>query len=304
MTGMPNLDVSLSSLLLQVCLLECEGHVSSSLTWEVCKRAVKIPRQSSLPGGGALSKRAEHELELTPLDLNSDDELLQSATAQRFREGDRDEETLEQRSAQYDSSLLESSEEGEGLQGLALRLVDEEGKAREGRDVEGGGQLEEDEDEGSEAITLSKRFGGFLRGRHGYRKLIGSPVRSLQKRYGGFIGVRKSARKWNSQKRVNQLLKQYLGMRSNRSGRFYGVPVTRVWRQNQLWCVPVVKPAAHRLCWDALSQNPAPGTSVTHVFSSSLKFKLWRCHRHMKNRVCRLSAPLSVSLSNEECFWP
>lgn len=95
-------------------------------------------------------------------------------------------------------------------------------------------QLEEDEDDTAEAVTLSKRFGGFQRGRHGYRKLIGSPTRPLQKRYGGFIGVRKSARKWNNQKRVNQLLRQYLGMRSSRSGKFNSIPVTRVWRQNKL----------------------------------------------------------------------
>ncbi|KAF7664333.1 hypothetical protein LDENG_00180480 [Lucifuga dentata] len=217
-----------------VCLLECEGHVSSSLTWELCKHAVKISHQSSLLEGGALSKRAEQELELSPLDLNSDGELLQSAAVEGFQEGDQDEATFEQRSVQYDSSLLESSEGGEGLQGLALRLADKERNAREERNVESDSQLEEDADEGSEAITLSKRFGGFLRGRHGYRKLIGSPVRPLQKRYGGFIGIRKSARKWNNQKRVNQLLRQYLGMRSSRSGRFNNVPVTRVWRQNQL----------------------------------------------------------------------
>uniref|UniRef100_A0A4W6CIA8 Prepronociceptin b n=1 Tax=Lates calcarifer TaxID=8187 RepID=A0A4W6CIA8_LATCA len=184
-----------------VCLLECEGHVSSSLTWEVCKRAVKLSHHPMFPEGGALFKRTGEELELTSLDLNSDSELLQST----------DETPLEQRSVQYDSSLLESSEEGgEGL------------------------QLEGAEDDSSEAIALSKRFGGFQRGRHGYRKLIGSPVRPLQKRYGGFIGVRKSARKWNSQKRVNQLLRQYLGMRSSRSGRFNNVPVSRVWRQNKL----------------------------------------------------------------------
>ncbi|XP_009281735.1 PREDICTED: prepronociceptin [Aptenodytes forsteri] len=34
----------------------------------------------------------------------------------------------------------------------------------------------------------------------------------VQKRYGGFIGVRKSARKWNNQKRFSEFLKQYLGM--------------------------------------------------------------------------------------------
>ncbi len=218
---------------LQVCLLECEGHVSPSLTWEVCKHAVKLMHRPALSEGGALLKRAG-ELELTSLDLNSDSEMLQSAAAERFQPDDQDETPFEQRSVQYDSSLLESSEEGEGLRGLDLSLVDEERKLREERNAERGSQLEGDENDASEAITLSKRFGGFQRGRHGYRKLIGSPMRPLQKRYGGFIGVRKSARKWNSQKRVNQLLRQYLGMRSSRSGRFNNIPVSRVWRQNKL----------------------------------------------------------------------
>ncbi|XP_038583072.1 prepronociceptin b [Micropterus salmoides] len=218
-----------------VCLLECEGHVSSSLTWEVCKRAVKLSHHPFLSEGGALFKRTGEEMELTSLDLNSDSELLQQSPApERFQEGDQDETPFEQRSVQYDSSLLESSEEGEGLQGLDLSMADEERKLREERNVERDSQLEGDEDDSSQAITLSKRFGGFQRGRHGYRKLIGSPMRPLQKRYGGFIGVRKSARKWNSQKRVNQLLRQYLGMRSSRSGRFNNIPVTRVWRQNKL----------------------------------------------------------------------
>nr|XP_019947217.1 PREDICTED: proenkephalin-A-like isoform X1 [Paralichthys olivaceus] len=218
-----------------MCLLECEGHVSASFTWEVCKRAVKLSHHPLFPEGGALFKRTGEELELTPLDLNTDGELLQSSAAERFQEGDQDEIPLKQRSVQYDSSLLESSEDGEGLQGLDLSLVDEEMKLREERNVGSDSQLEVDEDDSSEAaVALSKRFGGFQRGRHGYRKLIGSPMRPLQKRYGGFIGVRKSARKWNSQKRVNQLLRQYLGMRSSRSGRFNNVPVTRVWRQNKL----------------------------------------------------------------------
>lgn len=77
-------------------------------------------------------------------------------------------------------------------------------------------------------LQLAKRFGGFMKGRHSYRKLVGRAVplvvpepngRSLQKRYGGFIGIRKSARKWNSQKRVSQLLRQYLSL-TGRSSRF------------------------------------------------------------------------------------
>ncbi|KAM3602950.1 uncharacterized protein V6R79_013941 [Siganus canaliculatus] len=220
-----------------VCLLECEGHVSPSFTWEVCKRAVKLSHHPALSEGGALLKRTGEELEMTSLDLDSDSELLQSAAAERFQEADRDEQQQQQqqqRSVQYDSSLLESSEEGEALQGLDLSLLDEERKAREERNAGGDSQLDLGQDDASEAVVLSKRFGGFQRGRHGYRKLIGSAPRPLQKRYGGFIGVRKSARKWNSQKRVNQLLRQYLGMRSSRSGRFNNIPVTRVWRQNKL----------------------------------------------------------------------
>ncbi|XP_061605405.1 prepronociceptin-like [Phyllopteryx taeniolatus] len=69
----------------------------------------------------------------------------------------------------------------------------------------------EDSDDGDMALRVSKRFGGFVKGRHGYRKLM-APARSYQKRYGGFIGIRKSARKWNNQKRFSEFLKQYLGM--------------------------------------------------------------------------------------------
>lgn len=215
---------------LQVCLLECEGRVSTSLTWEVCQRAVKVLQRPTLSGGGAVSPRTGAEPGLTSFDFDLDDELLESAAAESLRDGGRDEAPLEQRSVLYDSSLPESSEAGEGMRALGL---DEERQPREERNVEGDTQLKRDGDDASEAVALAKRFGGFQRGRHGYRKLIGSPMRPLQKRYGGFIGVRKSARKWNSQKRVNQLLRQYLGMRSSRSGRF-NIPVTRLWRQNKL----------------------------------------------------------------------
>lgn len=176
-------------------------------------------------------KRAGEEL--TPFDLNAESQVLQSA--KHFQVEDVGEIPLEQRSVQYDSSVLESSEEGDSPQGLSV--ADDDREQREERNLESDAQLDGEHYDSSEGVSLSKRFGGFQRGRHGYRKLIGSPMRPLQKRYGGFIGVRKSARKWNSQKRVNQLLRQYLGMRSNRSGRFNNsnnLPVTRVWRQNKL----------------------------------------------------------------------
>ncbi|XP_039583784.1 prepronociceptin [Passer montanus] len=53
------------------------------------------------------------------------------------------------------------------------------------------------------------------------RAAAGRAAKGVQKRYGGFIGVRKSARKWNNQKRFSEFLKQYLGMapRSSEYGR-------------------------------------------------------------------------------------
>lgn len=206
----------------QVCLLECEGRVSSSLTWEVCQHAIKVPRDPTPPVGGVASSRTGEQLGLNSF------ELFESASTESFQDGDQDEEAFDQRSVQYDSAMLGSSEEGEGMQGRH-----EERQPREETNVEVNSPITRDQDEIPEALALSKRFGGFQRGRHGYRKLIGSPMRPLQKRYGGFIGVRKSARKWNSQKRVNQLLRQYLGMRSSRSGRF-NVPMTRLRMQNIL----------------------------------------------------------------------
>ncbi|NXG56900.1 PNOC protein, partial [Hemiprocne comata] len=76
-----------------------------------------------------------------------------------------------------------------------------------------------EEEEGAEAAPgafpqppedISRRLGGFSRGTRGSRPA--PTARGVQKRYGGFIGVRKSARKWNNQKRFSEFLKQYLGM--------------------------------------------------------------------------------------------
>uniref|UniRef100_A0A8C4VX47 Prepronociceptin n=1 Tax=Gopherus evgoodei TaxID=1825980 RepID=A0A8C4VX47_9SAUR len=49
-------------------------------------------------------------------------------------------------------------------------------------------------------------------GKYSYRQVLEPTMQGVQKRYGGFIGVRKSARKWNNQKRFSEFLKQYLGM--------------------------------------------------------------------------------------------
>ncbi|NXD87746.1 PNOC protein, partial [Halcyon senegalensis] len=78
----------------------------------------------------------------------------------------------------------------------------------------------ETEDEGVEASPdafpqppedISRRLGGYRRGTRGGSWPVPT-AKGVQKRYGGFIGVRKSARKWNNQKRFSEFLKQYLGM--------------------------------------------------------------------------------------------
>ncbi|NWI30937.1 PNOC protein, partial [Sula dactylatra] len=78
---------------------------------------------------------------------------------------------------------------------------------------------QEAEDEGVEPAPgtfpqppedISRRLGGFPLGTRNSWPV--PTARGVQKRYGGFIGVRKSARKWNNQKRFSEFLKQYLGM--------------------------------------------------------------------------------------------
>nr|XP_057934861.1 prepronociceptin [Doryrhamphus excisus] len=159
------------------CLLECEANASPASSWDACRGSLSL---SSMP------KRSQEEVEaFFPAE---------------------DEE--------------EAEEEGETLPWTLPRFhhltralgLDE--RAAGGDDTHAAPSLEyeyEDSDDDKAANGISKRFGGFVKGRHGYRKLM-APARSYQKRYGGFIGIRKSARKWNNQKRFSEFLKQYLGM--------------------------------------------------------------------------------------------
>ncbi|XP_066064440.1 prepronociceptin isoform X2 [Chamaea fasciata] len=59
---------------------------------------------------------------------------------------------------------------------------------------------DDDDDDGDDGQDISRR------------PAESRAAKGVQKRYGGFIGVRKSARKWNNQKRFSEFLKQYLGM--------------------------------------------------------------------------------------------
>ncbi|KAM4744022.1 prepronociceptin [Anableps anableps] len=184
-----------------VCLIECKSNTSPSFSWDVCRKALP---SSSLDG--TIRKRSQEETDvLLPEDEEQmDGGLLLPMALQRFnhvtRALDMNDRGLVSKSSQL-SSLYDSQDP------LSLANEYEEDEAeQEGEDA---GEATRGQDDPE--LSISKRFGGFVKGRHGYRKLI-SPGRSYQKRYGGFIGIRKSARKWNNQKRFSEFLKQYLGM--------------------------------------------------------------------------------------------
>ncbi|XP_061670064.1 prepronociceptin-like isoform X2 [Syngnathoides biaculeatus] len=157
------------------CLFGCAGSASPASSWDACRGSLSL---SSLP------KRSQEEVEV-------------------LFPGNEEEE--------------QGEENGEGLP-LALQRLDHMTGALGVKERDTGNNdalslddVYEDSDDGDMTLSVSKRFGGFVKGRHGYRKLM-APARSYQKRYGGFIGIRKSARKWNNQKRFSEFLKQYLGM--------------------------------------------------------------------------------------------
>ncbi|XP_068431058.1 prepronociceptin [Clinocottus analis] len=201
--------VSCSNILLKplsfntmVCLSECEAVVSPAFTWDFCRKVLSSPIFSLT---GTIQKRSQEEAEaLFPEEEEEPMEggLLLPFALQRYdpmtlalgvKERDLDSRGGQPNTAYNAQSALSLEDEYEEEAGQ------EEGAA----DMAARGP-------GDAGLSVFKRFGGFLKGRHSYRKLM-SPARSYQKRYGGFIGIRKSARKWNNQKRFSELLKQYLG---------------------------------------------------------------------------------------------
>ncbi|KAJ0001957.1 hypothetical protein NQD34_001753 [Periophthalmus magnuspinnatus] len=189
-----------------VCLIECEGNVSPAFSWDFCRKALLIPLEAVK---GVARKRSQEEVESFMPDEEEpvDRELLVPMALQRFDHVTRgfgiDESDMGDTAYDSQNALsLEDNLENEAGQGE----VDPDVATRALGDV---------------GLSVAKRFGGFVKGRHGYKKIM-SPGRSYQKRYGGFIGIRKSARKWNNQKRFSEFLKQYLGM-STRATEFNSV---------------------------------------------------------------------------------
>ncbi|KAJ8410146.1 hypothetical protein AAFF_G00201270 [Aldrovandia affinis] len=208
-----------------VCLVECEDNMSPGLTWELCRQAARQLQLPSQPAGGDVLKRGEEEEAriALPVDL-ADGGLLYSEALQRFRHAAQALIADHPAGARQTTSLSTTSHAQQLGSREEERVEDEE---EEEEEEEGGAGAKHEEP----AVSLSKRFGGFLKGRYGYRKLM-DPGRPLHKRYGGFIGIRKSARKWNNQKRVSEFLKQYLGM-TRHSRKFHSLSADFT-RQNEV----------------------------------------------------------------------
>ncbi|KAJ1158129.1 hypothetical protein NDU88_010823 [Pleurodeles waltl] len=182
-----------------LCIVECEGKIYPSGIWEVCINA--LGRAS--PPTSADSTEEEAYQPLTVRDnrfagsLKHLDDLTKVIGLSKI-EG-------EKRVSKISGVIHEREEKDGGLESRETPL----GLTNE---VDSFGDPE------GQPKEISKRYGGFLKGKYSYRKFM-EPARGMQKRYGGFIGVRKSARKWNNQKRFSQFLKQYLGM-STRSSEY------------------------------------------------------------------------------------
>ncbi|XP_061567551.1 prepronociceptin [Cololabis saira] len=193
-----------------VCLLECKGNVSPSVSWNVCHAVLSSPISSL---DGTLKKRSQEEAEalFSKEQKPTEGDLILPVALQRFDHVTR-ALGISEKDLGYKSSELNAAYDSQN----ALSVGDEyEEEAEAGRGLEDAGGAPRGRDDAE--LSVSKRFGGFVKGRHSYRRLM-SPGRSYQKRYGGFIGIRKSARKWNNQKRFSEFLKQYLGMSSKATG--------------------------------------------------------------------------------------
>ncbi|XP_047436683.1 prepronociceptin [Mugil cephalus] len=190
-----------------VCLIECEGNISPAFSWDFCRKALSSPISSL---GGTMRKRSQEEVEAL---FPEDEEAVEGGLLLPIALGRFDHVT---RALGVDRDL--GGRQGSQPNAAYKSLEDEYEDGGDQEGVDGDLATRGQDDAG---LSVSKRFGGFVKGRHGYRKLM-SPGRSYQKRYGGFIGIRKSARKWNNQKRFSEFLKQYLGM-SSRATEFNSV---------------------------------------------------------------------------------
>ncbi|KAL3065099.1 prepronociceptin-like [Trematomus bernacchii] len=184
-----------------VCLTECEANVSPAFSWDFCRKVLSSPISSLT---GIIRKRSQEEAEALFPEEDEQEEQVAGDLLLPFALQSYDHVT---RALEMDERDLGGND---GPLNTAFNSQNEDEYEEEAGQEEGAAASR---GQGDVGLSVSKRFGGFVKGRHGYKKLM-SPGRSYQKRYGGFIGIRKSARKWNNQKRFSEFLKQYLEMSS------------------------------------------------------------------------------------------
>ncbi|CAM5098330.1 unnamed protein product [Eretmochelys imbricata] len=168
-----------------VCIMECEGKAFSSTTWELC---TKVAGKSSIQ----VSTDSLEEDSYQPLEM--EDSGLFRGSRKHFND----------LTKVVDLSKVEGEKRVSKVSSLIHQREVDKGVSN-GSETPLGDFQEQPKD-------ISKRLGGFLKGKYSYRQVLEPTGQGVQKRYGGFIGVRKSARKWNNQKRFSEFLKQYLGM--------------------------------------------------------------------------------------------
>ncbi|XP_075719662.1 prepronociceptin [Rhinoderma darwinii] len=178
----------------KVCIVECEGKIYSSSMWGVCKTVlIKSSIQLSMDS---------FEEDFKPFNLDD------SRFTNNFKR-------LSDLAKLVDLNKIKDEKRLSKMSNLIHEQGEEDTSIDGGETALGPDELGDLQDPTN---AMSKRFGGFVKGKYSYRKFMG-PSKDLQKRYGGFIGVRKSARKWNNQKRFSEFLRQYLGM-STRSAEY------------------------------------------------------------------------------------
>ncbi|XP_030051416.1 prepronociceptin [Microcaecilia unicolor] len=180
-----------------VCIVECEGEAYSSVIWKMCKKVLKKT---------AVQLSVDSMEDNTYNPLETEDGLFRSNLKH-----------LEDLTKVVDLSKIENEKRISKISGLIQEQEEDNTIERSETPLHMTSEPDAFSDLQGQSRDITKRYGGFLKGKYSYRKFL-EPARGMQKRYGGFIGVRKSARKWNNQKRFSEFLKQYLGMSTRSSG--------------------------------------------------------------------------------------
>nr|XP_033791446.1 prepronociceptin [Geotrypetes seraphini] len=181
-----------------VCIEECEGEVYSGVIWKMCKKVLTKT---------AIQRSVDSTEYNTYKPLEMGDGLFRSNTKH-----------LEDLTKLVDLSKIEKEKRLSKISDLIQEQEEEDNTIDRSETPMHMTEPDVFSDLQSQSQDISKRYGGFLKGKYTYRKFL-EPARGMQKRFGGFIGARKSLRKLNNQKRLIKLLKQYKG-KSTRSSEY------------------------------------------------------------------------------------